>query len=317
MSETPQRTWREYIGLLLKGMAMGAADVVPGVSGGTIAFIAGVYDELLHSLKNIGPQTLAVLFCDGIAAAWRQINGNFLLALFGGVLISLKTFATLIGFALEHYPIIVWAFFFGLILASVVYFARQQSGWRPVHWLGLLVGIGVVTLIALAKPAELPGHWWILFAGGFIAICAMILPGVSGSFILLLVGLYPVFLKAIEDLNLIALASFGAGCVAGLLTFSRFLAWLLDNYHSQTLAVLIGFLVGSLQVTWPWKIALETRINRHGEVVPLIQENVLPWVYQQNTGTDAELGLALLAAFVGILVILLIEFFASKKRLPT
>lgn len=309
-----QRAPREYLGLVAKGMAMGAADVVPGVSGGTIAFIAGIYDELLHSLKNIGPHTLKVLFSEGIAAAWKQINGNFLLAVFGGVLISLKTFASLIGFALHSQPILVWAFFFGLILASVVYFARQQEGWRWPQWLALLGGIALVSLITYAKPAQLPGHWWVLFLGGFVAICAMILPGISGSFILLLVGLYPVFLKAIEDLNLMALASFGAGCVSGLLVFSRFLSWLLDSYHKTTLAVLIGFLIGSLQVTWPWKLTLVTQLDRHGEEVPLVQQAVLPATFHQATGNDSHLFLALLSAVMGIVIILLVEFFASRKR---
>jgi putative membrane protein len=311
---TAKRSLKDYGVLTLKGMAMGAADVVPGVSGGTIAFIANIYSELLHSLKNIGPETVRVLFRDGIGAAWRQINGNFLLALFGGVLISLKTLATAITFALETQPILVWAFFFGLILASVVYFARQQRGWGLVQWLALLVGIGLVTLIAIAKPAELPGHWWVLFGGGFVAICAMILPGVSGSFILLLVGLYPVFLRAIEELDLVALASFGGGCIVGLLTFSRLLAWLMDHYERTTLALLIGFLAGSLQVVWPWKLTLESRLDRHGEVIPVVQENVLPATFQQQTGEPAHLALALFSAVVGILVILLIEFWANKKR---
>lgn len=308
-----RRSLTDYLFLALKGVAMGAADVVPGVSGGTIALIAGIYDELLHSLKNIGPATVKVLFRDGIAAAWRQINGTFLLVLFGGILISLKTLATAITLALDHYPILVWAFFFGLILASVIYFARQQGGWRWQQWLALLLGIALVSAVAYAKPAQLPGHWWVLFLGGFVAICAMILPGVSGSFILLLVGLYPVFLQAIEDLNIVALASFGAGCICGLLSFSRALSWLLDNYHRTTLAVLIGFLVGSLQVTWPWKLTLETYTDSSGELVPLVQQNVMPDTFQAATGNEAQLFLALLTAFLGIVIILSIEFFAAKK----
>jgi putative membrane protein len=309
-----QRSPREYAQLVAKGMAMGAADVVPGVSGGTIAFIAGIYDELLHSLKSIGPHTVRTLFSEGIGAAWRQINGNFLLAVFGGVLISLKTLAAAIGFALHTQPVLVWAFFFGLIFASVIYFARQQTGWRWQQWLAFLLGIGVVTLVAMGKPAQLPGHWWVLFLGGFVAICAMILPGISGSFILLLVGLYPVFLQAIQDINLVALASFGAGCVAGLLAFSRVLSWLLTHYHTTTLAVLIGFLVGSLQVTWPWKITLVAHTDRHGEIVPLVQENVLPSVYQQVTGQESQALLALFSALLGVFIILSIEFFAGRRR---
>jgi putative membrane protein len=313
MSQATGRSVADYLVLMFKGMAMGAADVVPGVSGGTIAFIAGIYDELLHSLKSIGPETMKVLLRDGIAAAWRQINGNFLLALFGGILISLKTFATLISLALKYHPVLVWAFFFGLILASVLYFARQQSGWRWGQWLSFLIGLGIVSLIAYAKPAELPGHWWVLFLGGFVAICAMILPGISGSFILLLVGLYPVFLRAIENLDVLALISFGGGCICGLLVFSRFLSWLLDHHHRTTLALLIGFLVGSLQVTWPWKITLQSFINSHGESVPLVQENVLPATFHQLTGNESQLILALFSAFTGVVIILLIEICAARK----
>lgn len=312
--EYQKRNAKAYSGLFVRGMAMGAADVVPGVSGGTIAFITGIYDELLHSLQQINVKALLILKDEGIAAAWRYINGGFLLAVFAGVLLSLKTFAEVITIALEVYPILVWAFFFGLILASILYFARQQSGWRWKHWLACAAGAAVVFGVSLASPAQLPGHWWMLFLGGFIAICAMILPGISGSFLLLLMGLYPVFLKALSDFDLLSLASFGAGCVCGLLSFSRVLAWLLDSYHRVTLAVLIGFLVGSLNVTWPWKQTLATTVDRHGEVIPLTQANVLPGTFEALTGQDAMLGGAVAFFVLGSLLVLLSEYFAHRGR---
>lgn len=309
-----KRSAKAYSALFFRGMAMGAADVVPGVSGGTIAFITGIYDELLHSLQQLNFKALLILKAEGFAAAWRYINGGFLLAVFAGILLSLKTFAEIITYALDAYPILVWAFFFGLILASVVYFARQQSGWRWRHWLACALGAAVVFVISLASPAQLPGDWWMLFLGGFIAICAMILPGVSGSFLLLLMGLYPVFLKALSDFDLVALASFGAGCVCGLLSFSRALAWLLDSYHKMTLAVLIGFLVGSLNVTWPWKQILTTMVDRHGDVIPVSQANVLPGTFEALTGQDAMLGLAVLFFALGSFLVLLSEYFAGPSR---
>ncbi|WP_019604693.1 DUF368 domain-containing protein [Teredinibacter turnerae] len=306
------RSARDYILLLVKGMAMGAADVVPGVSGGTVAFITGIYDELLHSLKQIGPAAVGVMFREGIPSAWRYINGNFLLAVFGGILLSLKTFAAIIGYCLEYYPLLVWSFFSGLIIASIILLMKQQPRWSWQHYLACVIGAIFIYWVSIASPTQLPGHWWMLFLGGFVAICAMILPGISGSFILLLVGLYPVVLGAISDLDLVALASLGAGCVAGLLVFSRFLSWLLDSYHQLTLATLIGFLIGSLNVTWPWKETIETTVDRHGEVIPLVQSNVLPGTYTAITHQDSQLFLALICFAVGLCLVLTVELLSSK-----
>ncbi len=291
---------------------MGAADVVPGVSGGTIAFITGIYDELLHSLKQIGPQALTVLFKDGVAAAWRFVNGNFLLAVFGGILISLKTFASVIGYCLENYPLLVWAFFTGLIIASIVLLWKHQTRWHWPQILACILGAAFVFGVSIASPTQLPGTWWMLFLGGFVAICAMILPGISGSFILLLVGLYPAFLEAITEMDLVALASFGVGCVAGLLLFSRFLSWLLDSFHQTTLATLIGFLIGSLNVTWPWKQTLETTVDRHGELVPLVQQNILPATYEIVVGQGAQLFTALSLGLLGLALVLFVELLSKR-----
>lgn len=306
------RSLRDYFILLCKGLGMGAADVVPGVSGGTIAFITGIYDELLHSLKQIGPQAVAVLFKQGIGAAWKHVNGNFLLAVFGGILVSMKTLAALIGFCLVNYPLLVWAFFSGLIAASIVLLVRQQKSWQWPQILACVLGAAFVYGVSVLTPAQLPGHWWILFLGGFVAICAMILPGISGSFILLLVGLYPVVLRALTELDIVSLTSFGAGCVCGLLVFSRFLSWLLDNFHQTTLATLIGFLIGSLNVTWPWKQTLQTVVDRHGEIVPLVQQNVLPSVYANAVGENPQLLAAFLLCALGLFLVLLVEWLSNR-----
>ncbi len=307
-----QRTLRDYFFILLRGMAMGAADIVPGVSGGTIALITGVYEELLRSLKQLTPAALLVLFKQGVPAFWRHINGNFLLALFGGVLLSLKTLAAGVSWCLEHEPLLVWGGFSGLIAASLYVLARDQARWGAAQLLLFVLGAALVVAIALAKPAQAPAEWWMLFLGGFIAICAMILPGISGSFLLLLMGLYPVFLAAIDQLDLLALASFGVGCIAGLLVFSRFLSWLLARWYTNTLAVMLGFLAGSLYVTWPWKIVTETMIDRHGEVVSLMQQNTLPGTFAQLSGESAQLGAVIFCAFVGALLVLSIDFLSKR-----
>lgn len=312
----PDRTLKDYLFVMLKGLCMGAADVVPGVSGGTIAFITGIYDEWLSSLKRCTPAVLLRLKREGFVKTWQYINGNFLLALFGGILISLKTFAAIVLMAMDSYPILVWAFFSGLVAASIYLLVREQRGWGVAEFIGLVLGIAFILAISLMAPAQLPGHGWILFLGGFVAICAMILPGISGSFILLLVGLYPVFLQAIHNLEIVKLLWFGAGCITGLVVFSRFLLWLLNSYHSQTLAVLIGFLVGSLYVTWPWKNALLTTTNSDGKTVVLQQENLNPLNYLSVTGTEPTIGLALLWAFLGVALVIGVEMIAMwiKRR---
>lgn len=311
-TSTQKRTIKDYAWLTLKGAAMGAADVVPGVSGGTVAFITGIYDELLRSLKQIGPQAAVILFKQGFGACWNHVNGWFLLCVFGGILLSLKTFAAVLIYALSVYPILVWAMFSGLLVGSLILLFKTQNRWRVLDVVLLILGAGVVFAIAVAEPIQLTGKPWILFLGGFIAICAMILPGISGSFILLLMGLYPVFLEAIHNVNVVALASFGAGCVCGLMAFSHFLSWLLSRFHQGTLSVLIGFLVGSLYVTWPWKHVVSTRLNSHGESVPFIQENVWPAKFQMLTNQSSQWIEAVIIAVLALGLVLFIERLAKK-----
>ena len=307
-----KRTPKQYALIMLKGMAMGAADVVPGVSGGTIAFITGIYDEFLGSLKNCTPAALLLWKKQGFKAFWQHVNGGFLIALFAGILLSIKTFAAVIELALHEHPIWVWSFFFGLIIASVVLLARHIERWRLRDVIAVFAGTAVVVAISLAAPAQLPGHWWVMFFGGFIAICAMILPGISGSFLLLLAGLYPVFLGAVNNLEWLLLISFGVGAVCGLMSFSRALSWLLSNYHQVTIATLIGFLVGSLNVTWPWKEPLVTMLDRHGELVVVQSANVFPAHYAEVVGGQPDTLIALLCAAGGVFLVLATEFLAGK-----
>ncbi|WP_017444935.1 DUF368 domain-containing protein [Gayadomonas joobiniege] len=314
MEKQQQRSKLEYFILLLKGMAMGAADVVPGVSGGTIAFISGIYDELIGSLNKLGFAAVGILFKQGFKAFWQHINGNFLVAVFGGILISLKTFAAVILVLLHSQPLLVWGFFSGLILASIYLLVKSSARWRMQEWLALLTGSLFVYWISISRPSQLSGEPWIMFLGGFVAICAMILPGISGSFILLLVGLYPLFIIAIDQLDLLILAAFGLGAISGLLVFSKFLSWLLKTYHNLTIALLTGFLIGSLNVTWPWKQTLETFVNRHGEEVPLIQQNISPFTFTDLTGTDHRLVMVIFMFLLGIGLIVGLEKAAYKLK---
>lgn len=306
---------KRFLLLFLKGMAMGAADVVPGVSGGTIAFISGIYDELLDSLKRLTPAALIIWYRQGWLAFWAHINGTFLLTLFGGVLLSVFSLANIVSYALEYHAILVWGFFFGLILAAIIYIGKQLPLGSPAVWLALAVGTLIALAISFGKPAQLPGDWWMIMASGSIAICAMILPGISGSFILLLMGVYPVILRAVTELNLVLLGSFLVGAVVGLLLFSHFLSWLLHRFRVMTLAVLTGFLVGSLNIVWPWKQTLESYTDQQGNEVPLVQENLLPEQYANLVGADPQTWLVILLALIGLVLVLGLEHLAEDNQL--
>lgn len=285
---------KEKIVLFLKGMAMGAADVVPGVSGGTIAFITGIYDELLSSINSVNFNTLTILRKEGIKAAWKAVNGSFLGVLLSGIFVSILSLANLFKFLLENHPVLLWSFFFGLIAASVFLVGRMIAHWNAVNIIGFIAGTAVSYWLTAVHPSHGLDANWYIFVSGMIAICAMILPGISGSFILLLLGTYSVVLGAIADHNFVLLTIFGAGCVVGLLSFSRLLSWTLRNYYNVTIAILAGFLLGSLNKIWPWKVTTETRINSHGIEVPFLQENILPMNYNGDPQLAAAIGLAIL-----------------------
>ncbi len=313
-NDTSRRTSIEYLGLWLKGVAMGAADVVPGVSGGTIAFISGIYAELIDSLKNIGPQSLHTLFTRGWRAFWAEINGTFLAVLFTGVLTSVLTLAKLVKHMLDTSPILMWSLFFGLVLASIAHMLRAIKDWRVLDIFFLVIGAAVAGSITISGAAQLPTGYGYIFGAGMLAICAMILPGISGSFILLILGLYPTVIAAIADLNFVLLAVFGAGCILGLLCFSRFLSWSLHHHQRPTLALLIGFLVGSLNTLWPWKFTVESTVNRHGQVVPLLQENLLPWLWSDLTSQNHQLVPASALCIVGIFLVIGFDIVSNKKK---
>ncbi len=301
---------KRYFILALKGMGMGAADVIPGVSGGTIAFITGIYEELINSIKSINFKAIKVLFKEGPLVFWKTINGNFLVSIIIGIGISVFSLAKLLKYILENYPELIWSFFFGLIVASAIYVAKHIRHWNITTVVSLIAGIAVAYYITVITPAETPTDWWFVFLSGAIAICAMILPGISGSFILLLLGKYSYIIGAISDLKIGIMGIFLAGAAVGIVGFSNVLSWLLKKYHSQTIAILAGFMVGSLNKVWPWKNTLETFINSHGIEKPLIQENVLPG----NYSAEPYLLAAILLAVIGFILIFVVEKFAGDKE---
>ena len=300
---------------------MGAADVVPGVSGGTIAFISGIYQELIDSINGINLSLLKTLKKEGIKATWKQANASFLIALIIGIGISIITFSKIITHLLETQPIMVWSFFFGLIIASVLLIWKQITSLKPVSILALIFGIILAYFITIIKPVSSPESYSYLFLSGFIAIIAMILPGISGAFILLLMGSYETVIGTINQFregltqmntelistSLMKLGAFAIGAIIGLKTFSKILHWMFDHHKNTTLAMLIGFMIGSLNKVWPWKEVLETRINSHGKTVPFLEKSILP----QNFDGDAQVLLAIILAVFGFLVIYGMEKIAA------
>ena len=304
----------KYLTTFLKGMAMGAADVVPGVSGGTIAFITGIYDTLLESIRRINPKLIGILRQQGIKAAFNHINGFFLISLFGGVITSILTLAKLISWLLVTHPIPLWSFFFGLILVSVYHILKQVEHKDIVRAVFTVLGIGFAYTITVLNPLEMdPTNINIVLAGA-IAICAMILPGISGSFILLLLGMYTPILSAAKSMQIDILLLFVAGCVIGLLTFSHLLSWLLRSHRDSTLMFLTGLMIGTLPKIWPWKETISWRTNSHGEQVPLVQQNLSPFEFEAITSMPHQLTLAIAMMLMGIGLVLLLERFGENNE---
>lgn len=284
----------------IKGFFMGAANVVPGVSGGTVALISGIYNELIDSLNALmSVGTWKSLFKDGWKTWWNTIHGEFLLSLGIGVILSIFTLAKVMGYALTFHPIQTWAFFFGLIVASAVVMLRDIKGWKwsdvAVTLAGTALGLAVCTL----SPSQTPDDMWFIAICGAIAICTMILPGISGSFILVILGKYDYIMGAIDSLNFPVIAVFGVGCVLGIMAFSKALHWLLSRWERQTMLVLVGFVIGSLVKVWPWNdmaALAEAQVLRGGAAAPV----------------DLQIPSAIIFALIGVALIAAIEIFAHR-----
>lgn len=297
------RSLKDYGLLLLKGMGMGAADVVPGVSGGTIAFIVGIYEELIDSIKSINAASLKMLFTGKVAAFWKAINANFLFSIVGGIAISIFSLAKLITWLLTDHPVLVWSFFFGLVLASTWFVSKDIKKWDWKTILSFVIGAVVAFYITVATPAETPSNLFFIFLCGAIAICAMILPGISGSFILVLLGKYFYIMEAVKTFNIKIILVFICGAAIGITSFSRVLSFALRRFHDITIAVLAGFMLGSLNKVWPWKTVVETYLDSHGVEKPLIEVNSMP---------DHLIGEAVGLMVLGFAIVYFLEKLSAK-----
>ena len=316
----PRRSPAAMIGLFLRGVAMGAADIVPGVSGGTMAFIFGIYEELINSIKTVGQRDFveAVLHFR-LRQAFSLINWFFLLPLGLGVVAAIFAFAGLLEYFLTHHPVYLWSFFFGLILASVIVIARRIETWSWGLLAVLLFGVVGTFLLVGTVPAQTPDTWWFYILTGALASCAMILPGISGAYILVMLGKYQTVLSAVNQRDIFTLALIAFGAAIGLVTFAQILSWLFKRYHDYTVAVLIGLLLGSLRKVWPWKVDVQWLTDEagqfvleHGERIPIKQINVLPDL--STTAGVLELLLTIGLAALGIGVVLLLERVAGRAN---
>ncbi|XKE44689.1 DUF368 domain-containing protein [Halomonas organivorans] len=282
---------KRHFGLLLRGAGMGAADAVPGVSGGTIAFVTGIYEELLHTIRRFGPSALGAWRRGGLAGLAAHLNLAFLLPLLAGIAASLVSVAHLVVWLMDDHPLLLDGFFFGLVAASVLVVGRHPADWRFWHVLPLVGGLLLAHLLPGLMPwvTRLGSPELVLVVGGGIAISALLLPGVSGSFLLLAMGLYGKVMEAVRSLDLEVMALFGGGCLVGLFVFSRLLCWLLDRYHTATLQLLVGFIIGSLPVLWPWRELVRYQLGPEGQMIPLDFRYLTPAEFTQVTGEPAQL----------------------------
>ena len=297
-----------YLGLTIKGFCMGASDVVPGVSGGTMAFILGIYQELIGSIKSFDLVFLRLLFSLKVKDALDHASWQFLTAVGLGILIAIFTLARILAWLLQNQPVLIWSFFFGLIVASVFAVSKHLNKWTPsiFAWIGL--GALCTYFLVGMVPTKTPNTAWFLFMSGAIAICAMILPGISGAFILVLLGKYHYVLEAVNNRDIFTLLLVAGGAGVGLVTFVRLLNWLFNRYQDVTIALLTGLMFGSLRKVWPWKETLQSMRDTHGNIIATAQANILPprW--------DTQLVIALCLTVIGFLIVFSLNFLAEKKE---
>lgn len=311
--EDDDRSLPQYIGLGARGFLMGCSDVVPGVSGGTMAFILGIYEELIQSIRTIArPAFLRPLSRLQIGEALTAINFKFLLSVGLGILVAIFSMAKILEWLLINQPIVVWSFFFGLVLASVFVVARRAKRWSISTVVALIVGtIGAYFVVGMV-PVQTPETWWFLLLSGALAICAMILPGISGAFILLILGKYEYVLSAVNNRDFIVVALVALGALIGIVSFAQVLGWLFQRFHDLTIALLTGLMVGSLRKIWPWKVDVEWVVGRHGERVPTVQQNVLPEMFTSGA-FNTEVAVAVVLALVGLVAVILLERWGTPE----
>lgn len=280
---------------------MGLADLIPGVSGGTVAFISGIYEELLYSVKKVSGEVIKLVIKGQFKKAWFAIPFGFLMPLGAGLLTAIVTLSRLLSFLLVTYPEFIWSLFFGLVLSSTWLVAKRVKKWNFSYFASFVITAILAYFVVGAVPVETPSNIFTFFASGVFAIIAMILPGISGSFILLLLGKYGQILEAAKNLDIPILLSVLGGAVVGLSIFSRVLTWLFARYHNISVAILAGFMFGSVRKLWPYKEVIQTRINSHGEIIPLIEKNVMP------SGFNATIVLTFILMIVGVGIVIYLD----------
>ncbi len=307
MPDQNRRPWRHYLGLFARGLAMGSADVVPGVSGGTMAFILGIYEDLIANVRMLGRSAFwRPLLRGRWTEAGRAVDIPFLAAVLLGIVIAILTLARLLTWLLENQPVLVWSFFFGLVLASIVVVAQRVRRWRVAHVIGGLIAAAGAFFLVGAVPAHTPDTYWFVFLSGVLAICAMILPGISGAFILVLIGKYEYMLDALNERRLSTIVVFVVGAALGLVSLAQLLGWLFRRFHDATVAVLIGFMAGSLRRLWPWKSDAGTAD----------EANILP-SFLVDGAFNLQILYALLLALTGLCVVLMIDRISRRSRRST
>lgn len=309
------RTLKDYILLFLKGLCVGIAHAVPGVSGGTIVFITGIYTELLHSLNEIDRDAFRLLVTFQFVALWKKINGNFLFIVMAGIVTSLFLLAGIVFNLLINYPVFILSFFFGVIFASVALVLKEIKTWGYKPIVFFLLSAALAYFATTLSPVQTNDSLWVVFICGIVAICSMILPGLSGAFMLVLLGKYQFMISTFAELNLTAVVVFSVGCVLGLLGFARLITWVLDHYHRITIALLAGLMFGSLNKLWPWRQALEYVTNTKGQQVAVFDKSILPWHSLAVTGKDPQLFQAILMMSLGVFIVIVLERIATRLKL--
>ena len=303
-----KRNFFKFFGVFIKGLSMGLADLVPGVSGGTIAFITGIYEELISSISELKFSLIKDYQLGGIKLVWSKINAPFLITLFFGIVVSVLIFSSFISWILNEHPILTWSFFFGLILSSIFYFINEIKKWNLIRVSLILIGILITFGITRIENFNSSNSYLYIFVSGIFAICAMILPGISGALVLVIMGTYKNILQAINNKEVFKIISFGLGALIGLITFSKILKFLFNNYKNETLSILTGFMSGALIKIWPWKRIINNQSSKYKNY--LHEECISPFSYDG----DPMIFQAIISMFIGFILIFIFNYLSRKQK---
>ena len=305
-----------YISVAAKGFLMGAANVIPGVSGGTMAVLTGIFHKIIACLSCLGDlSTYRLLFTGKFREFWQKIDGGFLVSLAGGILVSIFTLAKVLGYTMSTFPVETWAFFFGLIVASAIVLLLDIKGWKVTDVILCLAGVGLGVGVCMLSPTQTPDSLWFIAICGAVGVCSMILPGISGSFMLLVLGKYHyIMIEAVNNLNLAVLGVFAAGGVLGIIAFAKLLNWVLSKWERGTMLILTGFIIGSLVKIWPWSNMYDIAVSQN--LAPALEKGQLAPALAPEIASaiDLHIGGAVIFALAGLACIALIEYFSRKAK---